>query len=85
MKSSCRVGMADDKPLRRSYGHPMYQRTKRDGQHIISTCVRPDVWAVVQQLQADHGLTISGAAHHLMRLGAGLQPLYPFSEEMTNG
>jgi hypothetical protein len=73
--------MSDANARRLVYGHSMYERPKRDGQHIISTCIRPDVWAVVQQLQADHGLTISGAAHHLMRLGAGLQPLYPFSED----
>jgi hypothetical protein len=72
--------MSDANPRR--WFWPFDVRTpKRDGQHIISTCIRPDVWAVVQQLQADHGLTISGAAHHLMRLGAGLQPLYPFSED----
>lgn len=71
--------MTVEQPRRRSYG-----RAKGGGQHIIQSCVRPDVWAVIQRLQADHGLTISGASHHLMRLGAGLKPLFPFSEVNSN-
>jgi hypothetical protein len=41
--------------------------------------VRSDVWQVLQQLRQQHGLSISGAAHHLMRLGAGLDPLPPLN------
>lgn len=69
-------------PPGKPYGVHAY-RTK-DERHYLQTCVRPDVWAAIKQLQAEHDLTISGAAHHLMRLGAGLQPLYPFSDS-TNG
>ena len=50
-----------------------------DGNHYLQTCVRPDVWDAIQQLRTRHGLTVSGAAHHLMRLGAGLDPLPPLN------
>jgi hypothetical protein len=33
----------------------------------------------VRQLSAEHQLSLSGAAHHLLRLGAGLDPLLPLS------
>ena len=67
-------------PRKRLYGHRMHQRTPVD-RHYLQACVRSDVWAVVQGLVKEHGLSISGAAHHLMRLGAGLPPLYPFDQE----
>jgi hypothetical protein len=60
-----------------SYGHRMHQRESSQ-RHYLQSCVRPDVWAAIQELTEAHGLSISGAAHHLMRLGAGLQPLFPF-------
>ena len=44
------------------------------GSYDVILC---DVWGVLQQLRQQHGLSISGAAHHLMRLGAGLDPLPP--------
>jgi hypothetical protein len=37
--------------------------------------MRADVYEEVQRLVAAHDLSLSGAAHHLMRLGAGLDPL----------
>lgn len=67
----------------RSYGHPMYESRGQE-KHYLQACVRPDVWAVIQQLKADHGITISGAAHHLMRLGANLPPLFPFNQPSTD-
>lgn len=60
------------KPPRR-YGAPPATTDR----NYLQSCVRDDVWAVIQQLRADHDLSISGAAHHLMRLGAGLPPLPP--------
>ena len=33
----------------------------------------------VKQLATEHQLSLSGAAHHLLRLGAGLDPLLPLS------
>jgi hypothetical protein len=61
----------DDKP--RSYG----RRKAAAGRNYLQVCVHDDVWAVVQRLREQHNLSISGAAHHLMRLGAGLPPLPP--------
>lgn len=65
------------------YGHRMHQRTRAE-RHYLQACIRSDVWAVVQSLVKEHGLSISGAAHHLMRLGAGLPPLYPFNQETND-
>ena len=59
----------------RSYGR---QPRSGDGSRYLQACVRPDVWEAIQQLRTRHKLTVSGAAHHLMRLGAGLPPLPPF-------
>jgi hypothetical protein len=57
----------------RSYG----RRPATADRNYLQACVRDDVWAAVQQLRERHNLSISGAAHHLMRLGAGLPPLPP--------
>jgi hypothetical protein len=62
------------------YGHRLHDRQTQE-RHYLQSCVRPDVWAVIQQLVTEHGLSISGAAHHLMRLGAGLSPLSPFKSD----
>lgn len=71
--------MSDTKP-KHLYGHRMHQRQTKDDRHYLQSCVRSDVWSVIQQLTQEHGLSISGAAHHLMRIGAGLQPLFPFDQ-----
>jgi hypothetical protein len=34
----------------------------------------------LQELMERHNLSASGAAHHLMRLGAGLKPLPPLDQ-----
>ncbi len=61
-----------------AYGHRLHQRpAAADTGHYLHSKVRSDVWGVLQQLGQQHGLSISGAAHHLMRLGAGLDPLPP--------
>jgi hypothetical protein len=61
-----------------AYGHPQHQRpAAADAGHYLQAKVRGDVWVVLQQLRQQHALSISGAAHHLMRLGAGLDPLPP--------
>jgi hypothetical protein len=56
----------------RTYGRPQARGT---GRHYIVVCMRTDVYEQVQRLVAAHDLSLSGAAHHLMRLGAGLEPL----------
>jgi hypothetical protein len=63
----------------RSYG----TRPATADRNYLQVCVRADVWAVVQQLREQHNLSISGAAHHLMRLGAGLPPLPPLDSHDT--
>lgn len=69
-------------PSRRvAYGHRQHERpATTDGGHYLQSKVRSDVWAVLQQLRQQHALSISGAAHHLMRLGAGLDPLPPLDQ-----
>lgn len=69
-----------DAKAKHLYGHRMHQRQSPDDRHYLQSCVRKDVWVVIQQLVKEHGLSISGAAHHLMRLGAGLPPLFPFNQ-----
>ena len=49
------------------------QPRQRPGNHLM-VCLRPDSLAAVQAVMAAHGLTKSGAIHHLVRLGAGLKP-----------
>lgn len=56
----------------RTYGRP---QARGHGRHYIVVCMRTDVYEEVQRLVAAHDLSLSGAAHHLMRLGAGLEPL----------
>jgi len=70
--------MAAQQQRRIAYGHRQHEegRGKPSG-HYLHSKVRSDVWGVLQQLRQQHGLSISGAAHHLMRLGAGLDPLPP--------
>jgi hypothetical protein len=46
---------------------------------VVVTTLRPDAAAAVMALVQSHGLSRSGAAHHLIRLGAGLPPLPPFN------
>jgi hypothetical protein len=54
-----------------------YGRKATSSRNYLQVCVRDDVMVAVNQLRAAHDLSISGAAHHLMRLGAGLTPLHP--------
>lgn len=53
------------------YGRPARQQPS----HHVMTVLRPDAWAAVQRVMAQHGLSRSGAIHHLVRLAAGLPPL----------
>jgi hypothetical protein len=39
------------------------------------TTLRPDAYQAVVEAMAQHNLSASGAVHHLVRLGAGLDPL----------
>jgi hypothetical protein len=77
---SPKSGAAAGGGRRIAYGHRQHEASPRpDGGHYLQSKVRSDVWQVLQQLRQQHGLSISGAAHHLMRLGAGLAPLPPLN------
>jgi hypothetical protein len=62
-----------------TYGRPIYgqsqERTLRTV--VVTVTLRLDAAAAVLDLVKRHGLSRSGAAHHLIRLGAGLPPLPP--------
>ena len=62
---------------RRAYAKP--QPRVQHGRHTLCVCVHSDIYRQVQQLAAEQQLSLSGAAHHLLRLGAGLDPLLPLS------
>lgn len=55
------------------YGRPV---KKRPSTHLM-VCLHQDALEAVMAAMAAHGLTRSGAVHHLVRLGAGLKPLIP--------
>ena len=55
------------------YGRPA---KKRPSTHLM-VCLHQDALEAVMAAMAAHGLTRSGAIHHLVRLGAGLKPLIP--------
>ena len=66
---------------RRPYARP--QPRVRHGRHTLCVCVHSDVYRQVKQLSAENQLSLSGAAHHLLRLGAGLEPLLPLSSSSS--
>lgn len=62
-----------------TYGRPVYGRRQEPakGSIVVVVTLRKDAAAAVLDLVIRHGLSRSGAAHHLIRLGAGLKPLPP--------
>lgn len=66
---------------RRAYARP--QPRQRYGRHYLCVCVHSDVYRQVRELSDEHQLSLSGAAHHLLRLGAGLEPLLPLTTSTT--
>jgi len=61
---------------RRTYGSA--QRLG-GGSVVVMVSLRADSAAAVLDLVERHQLSRSGAAHHLIRLGAGLDPLSPLN------
>jgi len=59
---------------RRIYGQPQEPALRTV---VVMVTLRPDSAAAVLKLVKKHHLSRSGAAHHLIRLGAGLPPLPP--------
>jgi hypothetical protein len=55
----------------RAYGRQLAQP---DGWRVMTT-LRPDAHAAVQRVMDELSISASGAVHHLVRLGAGLDPL----------
>lgn len=47
---------------------------------VVMVRLAPDAAGVVLHLVNQHGISRSGAAHHLLRLGAGLAPLPPLDQ-----
>ena len=58
----------------RPYGRPPARQ--RSGRHLM-VCLRQDALDAVVAVMNAHGLSKSGAIHHLVRLGAGLKSLIP--------
>ena len=48
--------------------------------HYVQVMVYGDCHQRLRELMERHNLSASGAAHHLMRLGAGLNPLPPLDQ-----
>ncbi len=79
----------ESKPRRRSlpppdgptvnYGRRVYGKGQKraKGTVVVMVTLRQDSAAAVLKLVARHKLSRAGAAHHLIRLGAGLKPLPP--------
>ena len=52
--------------------------------HYVQVMVYGDCHQQLRALMERHNLSASGAAHHLMRLGAGLNPLPPLDQHHGN-
>jgi hypothetical protein len=64
----------------RSYGE---RPTISQERHYLQVMVYSDCHRKLRELMERHNLSASGAAHHLMRLGAGLAPLPPLQPQDT--
>lgn len=62
-----------------NYGRRIYGKGQKraEGTVVVVVTLRQDTAAAVLKLVKRHRLSRSGAAHHLIRLGAGLSPLPP--------
>jgi hypothetical protein len=61
----------------RTYGE---RPTVSQERYYLQVMVYDDCYRKLQALMERHNLSASGAAHHLMRLGAGLPPLPPLDQ-----
>ena len=61
----------------RSYGE---RPSISQDRHYVQVMVYGDCHQQLRELMERHNLSASGAAHHLMRLGAGLDPLPPLNQ-----
>ena len=61
----------------RSYGE---RPSISQDRHYVQVMVYGDCHQQLRELMERHNLSSRGAAHHLMRLGAGLDPLPPLTQ-----
>ncbi len=66
----------------RGYGE---RPTISQERHYLQVMVYSDCYRKLRDLMDRHNLSASGAAHHLMRLGAGLSPLPPLDHPSPSG
>ncbi len=66
----------------RGYGERLTISQER---HYLQVMVYSDCHRKLRDLMDRHNLSASGAAHHLMRLGAGLSPLPPLDHPSPSG
>ena len=64
-----------------NYGRRIYGKGQKraEGTVVVMVTLRQDSAAAVMDLVARHNISRGGAAHHLIRLGAGLKPLRPLN------
>ena len=62
----------------RGYGE---RPTISQERYYLQVMVYDDCYRKLKALMERHNLSASGAAHHLMRLGAGLPPLPPLDQQ----
>ena len=72
---------ANPRPPFRRYGN----EPPTEENYYVTAMLRPDAAAAVFAVMREHGLSKSGAVHHLVRLGAGLSPLPPLDTTTTHG
>jgi hypothetical protein len=62
-----------------NYGRRVYGKAQKRAEKTTTVAVtlRSDSAAAVLKVMNRHGISRAGAAHHLIRLGAGLKPLPP--------
>lgn len=64
-----------------TYGRRIYGKSQKraEGTVVVMVTLRQDSAAAVLKLVQRHNISRGGAAHHLIRLGAGLKPLRPLN------
>jgi len=62
-----------------NYGRRVYGKAQKRAEATVNVQVsmRADTATAVLKIMKKHRLSRAGAAHHLIRLGAGLKPLPP--------
>ncbi len=69
----------DSEPRQRARGSHYGGTAPGPAPMVVTVHLRADAAEAVRYIASLHGLSRSGAAHHLIRLGAGLPPLPPLN------